>query len=367
MAIQQAKRAREPVNRQEAGGDAHGQTRNQQEFQDRQRRPEPWQLGPKDSAEGRLANGLGWFSIGLGLAEIMAPKGLARLIGVRRDHPVLFRLLGVREIVSGVGILTNHRPAGSVWSRVAGDAMDLSLLGAALLTPGNDANKVAGAMVAVLGVTALDITNAQQLSRPAGQRDGTVRARSVTINRPAEELYRFWRDFQNLPRFMGHLEAVRVMGDKRSHWVAKGPAGTTVEWDAEVTEDVPNELIAWRSLADADVENSGSVRFTTAPGGRGTVVRVELEYNPPGGALGASLARLFGEEPEQQIKGDLHRFKQMMEIGEVVYSDASVHKGPHPARPAADTDLLPAYDGTRSRTAIESGKGNDNESNLLDG
>jgi uncharacterized membrane protein len=141
--------------------------------------------------------------------------------------------------------------------------------------------------------------------------------KSVTINRPAEDLYRFWRDFANLPRFMKHLDSVSTSAERRSHWVATGPAGTKVQWDAEITEDRPNELIAWRSLEGADVANSGMVRFEPATGGRGTVVRVVLDYNPPAGALGASVAKLFGEAPQQQIEGDLRRFKNIMEAGEI--------------------------------------------------
>lgn len=141
--------------------------------------------------------------------------------------------------------------------------------------------------------------------------------KSLTIERPAEDLYNFWRDFTKLPRFMKHLESVNVSGDRRSHWVAHGPAGANVEWDAEITEDRPNELIAWRSLPGADVANSGSVRFEPATGGRGTVVRVSLDYTPPAGALGAAVAKLFGEEPRQQVEGDLRRFKNIMEAGEI--------------------------------------------------
>ena len=158
----------------------------------------------------------------------------------------------------------------------------------------------------------------------------------MTINRSPEEIYHFWRDFQNLPRFMDHLESVDVLDERRSHWRAKAPAGKTVEWDAEIIEDRPNELIAWRSLENADVPNTGSVRFVPAPGGRGTEVHVELKYDPPGGAVGVAIAKLFGEEPNQQVATDLRRFKQVMETGEVVQSDASIHRGPHPARPPAD-------------------------------
>jgi uncharacterized membrane protein len=138
---------------------------------------------------------------------------------------------------------------------------------------------------------------------------------TVTVNRPAEELYRYWHDLANLPRFMKHLVYVQPNGE-RSHWAARGPAGTTVEWDAEIVNERPNQLIAWRSLAGSTVETAGSVHFTPAPAGRGTVVHVELKYNPPAGKVGAAVAKLFGEEPNQQVRADLLRFKQIMEAGE---------------------------------------------------
>jgi len=158
---------------------------------------------------------------------------------------------------------------------------------------------------------ALGVTTARRTSEPMHAE------KSVTINRPAEDLYRFWRNFEQLPRFMKHLDSVSVSGDRRSHWVAHGPAGTHIEWDAEITEDQPNELIAWRSLEGAEVPNAGTVRFEPATGGRGTVVRVALDYRPPAGALGAAVATLFGEAPQQQIEGDLRRFKNIMEAGEI--------------------------------------------------
>ncbi len=145
----------------------------------------------------------------------------------------------------------------------------------------------------------------------------------ITVNRPPDEVYGFWQNFENFPRFMSHLESVQTNGNGRSHWKATGPAGTTVEWDAEVVDDVPNHLIAWRSLEGADVPNSGSVRFTPAPRGFGTEVTVELEFRLPAGALGAAVSKLFGEEPGQQLRDDLRRFKQVIETGEVVRSDGS--------------------------------------------
>lgn len=165
--------------------------------------------------------------------------------------------------------------------------------------------------------------------------------KAITINRPIEEVYAFWRDFENLPRFMHHLEMVETTGNRRSHWVAKGPSDKGVEWDAEVTEDRPNELIAWRSIGkDDDVHNAGTVRFVKAPGGRGTEVHVFLEYDPPFGKAGALFAKLFGEEPGQQIDDDIRRLKQVLETGEVVRSNGSpegmgrsmLHQ--HPAQPS---------------------------------
>lgn len=145
--------------------------------------------------------------------------------------------------------------------------------------------------------------------------------RTITVNRPAEELYRYWRELSNLPRFMHHLESVTSDRNGHSHWVAKAPAGRTVEWDAEIITDRPNELIGWRSLDGADIPNAGSVHFTPAPGGRGTEVRVEIAYDPPAGKLGALVARVFGKEPHQQVRDDLARFKQVMEAGEIATTD----------------------------------------------
>jgi uncharacterized membrane protein len=145
--------------------------------------------------------------------------------------------------------------------------------------------------------------------------------KTVTINKPAEELYQFWRDFTNLPTFMKHLQSVSVLDDRRSHWVANAPLGATVEWDAEMISDQPNALIAWASIEGSDIENSGFVRFQNAPGDRGTEVKVVLEYSIPGGALTATVAKLFGEEPNQQVSEDLGRFKMLMETGEIATTE----------------------------------------------
>lgn len=300
-------------------------------------------LARQASAE-RRAVALGWFSLGLGVAQIIAPAGIARLIGVNDTgrNRALLRALGVREITCGLGLLSNPRASGWAWARVAGDLMDVALLGSALGAGKTAASKTVAAAAGVLAISAADAQTARDLDGPrrasATKRRGAVVRKSITINRSPDEVYRFWRDFENLPRFMAHLKSVASVNG-RSHWQAKGPLGTTIEWDADVVEDRPNELITWRSVAGADVNNRGSVLFRPAPGGRGTEVVVELTYEPPAGAVGLAAAKLLGEEPAQQIAGDLRRLKQVLETGEVMHSDASVHRGMHAARPSRKFEL----------------------------
>ena len=295
---------------------------------------------PNASAK-KLAKGFGWFSIGLGLAELFAPRAIANISGVPNARTGLIRLYGLREIASGIAIFSQENPAAGVWSRVAGDALDLASLGNAARSPNARTGRIAFATANVLAVTTLDVIAAKQLSSN-GSRGIHARA-SCIVDREPDEVYQFWRSFENLPRFMRHLESVESLGDGRYHWVAKGPAGMSVEWDATIVADDPGKVITWRSLEDSDVDNAGAVRFERAPGGRGTIIRVNIEYNPIGGVLGAAVAKLFGEEPEQQLNDDLRRFKQVMEVGEVVVSDATLYGTGYfeqrPARPASAQEL----------------------------
>jgi uncharacterized membrane protein len=312
----------------------------------------------EDNGE-RLAKALGVFSVGLGLAQVLAPHGVARAIGLDDDddNRKTMRALGIREIATGVGLLTQERPTTFAWGRVTGDAMDLALLGRAFKSGCNDNRRLAAATAAVAGVMVLDILASQRLGRDGNGEGIAVRSRArgvevrkaITINRPPEEVYTFWRNLENLPRFMVHLESVRELDQRLSYWKMHAPLGTTVEWTAEIVEDRPNSLISWRSVEDAQVPNSGTVRFVAAPGGRGTEVQLEMRYDPPAGNLGATIAKLLGQEPSQQVDGDLRRFKQVMETGEVVHSDASIHRGPHPARPSEGTPDLP---GTPTRGLV---------------
>jgi uncharacterized membrane protein len=168
-------------------------------------------------------------------------------------------------------------------------------------------------MYCALGISTAD-ERGPMTSVPAGS--GCKVQKSVTINRPAEDLFLFWRNFENLPNFMSHLESVKMIDGRRSRWVAKAPLGLSVEWEAEVHTARPNELIGWRSLPGSMVDTAGSVHFVPNQGGRTTEVRVELKYNPPAGRVGAAVARWLGESPEQQIENDLNEFKRLMDAGE---------------------------------------------------
>jgi uncharacterized membrane protein len=240
-------------------------------------------------------------------------------------------------------------PPGDTRHNVArGERIGSVALGAALVGLGVRRRDPAGLVAALFGsyfiargatgrcavYQALGVSTgeADSVIRPSSRDDVTSHAatvnarkavkveRSVTIEKPRAELFAFWRNFENLPRFMEHLVSVRVDSSTRSHWQAKAPAGRTVEWDAEIVNEVPDEIIAWKSVGEPDVSNAGAVNFSDAPGGRGTVVRVTLDYEPPAGRVGAILSHFFSEEPDRQIREDLRKFKQLMETGEITTS-----------------------------------------------
>jgi uncharacterized membrane protein len=275
----------------------------------------------------RISKGLGWASMALAAPLLSAPAAVARSIGVDDDSRAtgLVRMAGGREVAQALLLLLG--PRGLVWTRVAGDLMDMALLaGAVAARSGERQRRATAAFGTVLGLTALDVVAATQVMRGNQHgkgRPGPLELRaSITVNRPPEAVYRFWRDLQNLPSFMLHLQSVTETQDGLSQWVANAPIKSSVRWEAELTGDEPGERISWRSLPGGDVDNSGTVHFAPAPGDRGTEVKVVMHYDVPGGRLGRAVAKLLGEEPGQQVRDDLRRFKQVMETGDIVRSDA---------------------------------------------
>lgn len=278
------------------------------------------------------ANFLGWLSVGLGALQLCAPNTVARAIGVE-PSPVwngVLRFFGVRELATGAGILANPTSKEWVGMRVGGDALDLATLGVAMTQSVRPARTLA-ATAFVLGATVLDLLGTERVAerrkaptRDYARADEPVVLRSITVGRPLEEVYAYWRDFTNFPTFMRHVESIETLSDGRTRWRVTGPAGTRAEWISEIVAERQNELIAWQTAGDSDLYHSGKVTFRPAPRGDGTIVTVEMQYAPPGGRVAAALLKLFRKEPGQQIIDDLRRFKQVMEIGEVVHSDASI-------------------------------------------
>ena len=278
-------------------------------------------------ASEQFAVGLGWFSLGLGLTELVAPGVVARAIGLPagRASAGTIRAMGLREIVSGVAVLSRPSAPAAMWSRVVGDAVDLALLSRTFGVPGVQRTRTALATAVVLGVSAADALVASRLrGRTDGNGSGAATieaAAAITIGRPIAEVYEFWRAFENFPRFMRNLDAVEDLGGGRSRWRVTGPAGVPVEWDAQIVSDQERHMISWRSLPGSTVDNHGAVRFEQAPAGRGTEVHAQISYQPPAGELGHTAAWLFGRSPRQQMREGLRRVKQILELGEIPLSD----------------------------------------------
>jgi uncharacterized membrane protein len=264
--------------------------------------------------------GLGWFSIGLGLSQVLMPGRMSKFIGLK-NHRGLMRVLGIREIASGLGIVSQNRPALPMWARVGGDVMDLALLSGALTKSKGNRRRMFAATAAVAGVTALDYYYSKRVTEKKAAAEPEPITKSITINRSSEDLYRVWRNFQNLPKFMKHIEKVEILGENRSRWTAKIPGGKRIQWESEILLDRPNEEIVWRSLEGSDVQNSGSVRFEPAPANRGTRVVVQMEISEFPGQIGSTIAKLVGKIPEQIVQEDLRSFKQLMETGEIATTE----------------------------------------------
>jgi uncharacterized membrane protein len=199
--------------------------------------------------------------------------------------------------------------------------------GAALAAAGLSRRNLPGLFVAAVGglfilrglgghcrlYDSIGVSTSTRHTSGVPDRTGHKVEKTILIARPPAELFRFWRNLENLPEFMENIESIRILDDRRSHWVVKGPAGQSVEWDAEIVNEHPGEMISWQTLPGADVQSAGTVRFTPADGGKSTMLRVVLEFHPPAGALGAGVARFFGKDPSAQLDQDLARLKRVIE------------------------------------------------------
>lgn len=281
-----------------------------------------------DSYE-RLAKGLGWFSIGLGLSELLAAGPMATFIGVRNssDNRSVLRAYGVREIGTGIGILARERPVGWVWGRVAGDLLDIGSLIASAPSSGSDGARIARSVAAVLGVTALDFYCASQLDRLPAERGRDEQSHKasnaavITVNGSPEDLYRRMRDFM---RMRGESGDSRVFTSGIE--IAEEPAHATSSG---------SEGLRWTARPGIGVSISGNIRCEAAPAGRGTIVRAEIA-TPSSGMVTRVAGKLFNIAGGEVLQNELRKFKQLVETGEIATSDATARPGIHAAQPARE-------------------------------
>ena len=300
-------------------------------------------------ADDRLVQVLGGVSAGLGIPMLLKPAGFGNAIGVgdTRQHRLIVGGVGMQELLAATGLLGWRDPFW-LWGRVGGDIMHLGMLGVAVKNRVTNrdvraARRTAIAAASVVGITGVDLYAALTRSRTKTAADMTA---TTTVTCSPQDAYELWRRLERLPSFMVHLDEVRMTGNGSSHWRASAPFGQSVEWDAEITDDVPGQRLAWRSVEGSAITNEGEVRFVPAPGGRGTEIHVRLRYLMPGGRLGEAVAKYFGEDPHQQLDDDLRRFKQVAETGEVIRSEgapggkrARREFPQHPARPLSAKEL----------------------------
>lgn len=305
-----------------------------------------------------LAMAFGGMSAGIGAWYMAAPRHFLSVIGARPSERriLITRLVAAQELGVGTLLMADGRATPWLAMRVGGDLVHGAMLALAYRAPDADRRQMRLAWLAWLAITAGDVAGtlvARNIERTgadmeSGDGESSEAAlavtddavhRSITIAREPMEVYSYWRQLENLPRFMKHLERVEELDGGRSRWTARAPLGATVEWEAEITDDLPGQRIAWTATEDAQVRNAGTVTFERAPGGRGTEVRVRLQYSPPGGPLGTAVAKLLGEDPSRQISGDLRRLKQVLETNEVVVSVAAADDRSRRQRPAQPVEV----------------------------
>jgi uncharacterized membrane protein len=293
--------------------------------------PKTWTQNVTDLDPAQIAIGLGWFSIGLGLVELFGPRRLTRAFGASYQAP-LYQLAGVREIASGVGLLLSRDKSPWLWARAAGDAMDIAVLG--IGHGRNRKGRVVTALLSLAGIAALDLWTAQRMQEREEQSAHGVGAhtgsrgwrlgamdieRSITINKSPQELLVLWQVPDTLPRIMAHIADIEQLGQGRARWTIPAPFGQSLAWQTEITHADPDTGLHFRSDQTAGaLIPSGAVRFSKAPGNRGTVMTLRVRFNPPGGAPGRVVARLLGDAvPATLIDKSLHYFKALAETGEI--------------------------------------------------
>jgi uncharacterized membrane protein len=294
-------------------------------------------LNRETQVDAVLGRGLGWLSLLLGSGGRFAPSALGAAIGLPGRNALL-RAAGARELIAGIGLLTQQQRKPWLWARVAGDVLDLTLLGMTAIAADRAARRRRSltALTTVAAVTAVDVLASLRASRtPLAPLHASRRFRaigdevigeSVTLNKTPLECYQQWRQLEQLPRFMWTLESVRPLDERRSHWTLAGSHRTRLEWDAEITHDVPGERLAWRSLPNEQIAHAGVVRFAPAPGGRGTVVHLVAHYRLLAGAPWAPrLESMLTHSAGARLREELRRFKQLLETGEIATTEGQSH------------------------------------------
>src|ERR1041384_779527 len=247
--------------------------------------------GQRNTAH-KLAQSFGWLSIGLGVTEIVAPHVFGRLAGLSRKPS---RTMGVQKLASGLGLIANPQRSLGFWTRVGTDILGWVGLRRSLRAQRTPARKPA-TIAAVSGAAVLGAAGIRKLAARGNSHRSIRHSSSIAVSRTPEECYRYWRDFQKLPLFFKNLKEIHGDGDGRLHWVARGPDGKEIPWTMDLTEDVPGHTIAWRSVGDSRITESGSVRFEPIGGGKGTIVRLHVQHDLPFPMAARVISSLLGSD-----------------------------------------------------------------------
>jgi len=271
------------------------------------------------------ARNLGILSLALGAGALLMPRLLSRATGLERRRGLL-PVVGLRELTSGIGLLAARNPTPWLWSRVAGDGMDLALLAGGLLSPRNPRKlNTAVATAVVAAVTAIDarasIRSKSAAASVTGAAPDALVTASVIVGKSARECYDFWRDPTNMTRISPLVESITVIDERTSKWCIQTPLGKRIEWESRVTAESPGQRISWRSMDGGGLYHAGVVHFEEATGRRGTLVTVSMHYRVPGGQAGRALVKLIGADPRSEVREDLRRFKRLLEAGEIPTTD----------------------------------------------